>query len=132
IGDSLDWGQDLARLSSWVSRHSAEGPTQLCVVGSGDTEPYGLGPPLALPSQPTESGPKAEYLAVSEGILFGDRITSDAHIEGARPVLAPGLLLKLRRLPSIERVGRTIRIYRMIDVIPASTDIARNPSFPSR
>lgn len=128
IGDSLDWGQDLARLSSWVSRHSAEGPTQLCVYGLGDSEPYGLVPPSALPSQPAESGPRAEFLAVSEGILFGDRITNDIPIKGARPTLDPDLVQKLQRLSPFGRVGRTIRIYRMRDVMPASRDAAIRPT----
>ncbi|SIO64669.1 hypothetical protein SAMN05444166_7352 [Singulisphaera sp. GP187] len=118
IGDSLDWGQDLARLSEWVSSHARGGSTLVCVHGLGVGEPYGLKPPRALPSQ--ELVPHAAYLAVSEEILHGDRISNVVRIAGANPTLAPELAKRLQSLRPFDRVGRTIRIYRLRDLPPAS------------
>jgi hypothetical protein len=117
IGDSLDWGQDLARLGAWVARHADEGSTLVCVYGLGVGDPYGLKPPNSRPSQ--ESGSSDAYLAVSEEILYGDRIANDVRIAGIYPKLEPRLAEELLRLRPFERVGRTIRIYRVCD-LPSS------------
>ncbi len=125
IGDSLDWGQDLVRLGSWVRRHGHEGGTQVCVYGLGVGEPYGLEPPAAISSG--ASSPPSTYLAVSEGILYGDRISNDVVIGGGYPTLDPDLVEKLKRLPPFQRIGRTIRIYRQKDLTPTSSKKASTP-----
>ena len=114
IGDSLDWGQDLARLGAWVSRRPLEGSTSVCVFGLGDGDPYGLSPPGAMASQ--EPLPHAAFLAVSEEILYGNQNSNDIKIAGGNPTLSPDLIMRLRQVPPFERVGRTIRIYRLRDL----------------
>jgi hypothetical protein len=114
IGDSLDWGQDLARLDQWVSRHKRGGITLVCVYGLGIGEPYNLKPPDVLPNQ--EFGPPAAYLAVSEEILYGNRPTNAVWIASAFPTLSPDVTKKLQSIEPFERVGRTIRIYLLRDL----------------
>ena len=111
LGDSLDWGQDLARLAAWVSRHSDEGGTKVCVYGLGAGEAYGLCVPAALPlSAPWES---SLYLAVSANALFGYETYQCLAIQGTNsPLTAAERDLLLTQEP-YDRVGNTIRIYRI-------------------
>jgi hypothetical protein len=114
IGDSLDWGQDLARLSRWVARHSDKGSTLICVYGLGETEPYGLRPPTARTT--SDPGDRAAYLAVSEEVLLGDHISNYVGVAGSNSVLSEPQRETLMRCHPVDRIGRTIRIYRLRDV----------------
>jgi hypothetical protein len=114
IGDSLDWGQDQARLSSWVERHSIDGSTIVCVYGVGDAEPYGLKPPTARPM--TGLAEHGYYLAVSENVLFGYESGICVQVAGARCSLDENEREILLRREPHTRVGRTIRIYRLRDL----------------
>jgi hypothetical protein len=116
IGDSLDWGQDLARLGAWTSRHSKEGSTAICLFGQGMGEPYGLSAPGVIPA--SASWRNATYLAVSANCLFGYAGVQGITVSGQFSPLTPEqLVLLLSREPD-DRVGRTIRIYRTRSLIP--------------
>jgi hypothetical protein len=108
IGDSLDWGQDLLRLGSWIAEHSEQGSTAACVYSIGIGEPFGLESPAA---QSTLKG--ATFLAVSENILFGDHPTKCVPIHDGRLLLNVEQRELLQITPPLEKVGRTIRIYRL-------------------
>ena len=114
IGDSLDWGQDLARLGDWVSRHSSEGSTLVCVYGLGDGDVYGLRSPSAKAvCTPSE---RARYLAVSKDILFGYESGSSVAIERDSCYLGPQERQSLLQLKPFTTVGVTIQIYRVEDL----------------
>jgi hypothetical protein len=115
IGDSLDWGQDLARLSAWVTGHSSEGSTLLSIYGMGEAEPYGLSPPLARPV--SNPGERFTYLAVSEEILLGPASTNYIRIAGEPSRLSQTQRDLLLQTNPFDRVGRTIRIYRLDSVL---------------
>jgi len=115
IGDSLDWGQDLARLGDWVSRHSSEGSTQVCVFGMGEAEPYGLNSPRARPN--SDGWNSGDYLCVSEGVLFDDNVFNCVSIGGGRSGLSQSQRETLFHTRPIDWVGRTIRIYRLRDLV---------------
>ena len=110
IGDSLDWGQDLARLSAWISRHAGRGSTLLCVYGLGTGEPYGLGQPASDSDVMPDRPPR--YIAVSENQLFGYEPGVTIAIREHRWALGSRHRELLLELKPIARVGRTIRIYR--------------------
>jgi hypothetical protein len=115
IGDSLDWGQDLSRLGAWVSEHSSEGSTVVCVFGQGAGEPYGLSAPAALPT--SEPWRESTYVAVGANCLFGYAALQGAAVGGRFSPLTPeqrGLLLSHE---PCDHVGRTIRIYRVRDLL---------------
>jgi hypothetical protein len=116
IGDSLDWGQDLARLGNWASRHSTEGCTSACVYGFGSGEPYGLTPPIARPASDSPDG--CSFLAVSEQLLLDDNQTSIITISGEPSYLSRTRRERLLNTRPFDRVGRTIRIYRIRDLVP--------------
>jgi hypothetical protein len=114
IGDSLDWGQDVARLGHWVSRNCKEGNVVICVYGFGGGEVYGLRPPRAKAIG--RSGGNARYLALSENILFGYGSSATIELDGCYGTLDPLVREPLLRIRFIARVGRTIRIYRIEDL----------------
>jgi RNA polymerase sigma factor (sigma-70 family) len=111
LGDSLDWGQDLARLGAWVARHSAEGMTRVCVFGLGGGEPYGLVAPAALPASQHWEG--ATYVAVSANVLFGYEVAQGIAIGGHYARMTPEQRDFLLSREPCDRVGRTIRIYKL-------------------
>lgn len=114
IGDSLDWGQDVARARNWILRHAIYGNTLVCLYGLGDAEPYGLRPPLARPI-PNVDG-NSTYLAVSEEILCASP-TADYVSIGATPrILTKSECEAISRIPPFYRVGRTVEIYRLSDL----------------
>ena len=80
----------------------------------GDTKPYGLKPPLARPV--SDADEHSVYLAVSQAILLGDHITSYMSVGGNSSSLAETQRETLLPLPVFDRVGRTIRIYRLRDL----------------
>jgi hypothetical protein len=110
IGDSLDWGQDLARLGAWVSRHGKEGSTLVCVYGMGRGEPYGLRRPESesgiVPDRPPY------YLAVSANRLLGYESGATIEIGKRHWSLEARDRELLRALDPVDVVGRTIRIFR--------------------
>lgn len=116
IGDSLDWGQDLNRLSDWISTHADEGSTLICVYGPGSGEPYGLMPPVARPT--SKPGENPVYLAVSQNVLHGYEGTSCVRVASGNSSLNPEQRALLAGRPPLERVGRTINVYRLRDVWP--------------
>lgn len=116
LGDSLDWGQDLVRLGEWVRSHAREGKTLVCAYGLGVGEPYGLESPTALPT--SASWQQATYLAVGTGIVFGYEAEHCISIGGARSWLYKAQREVLRSYQPFDRVGRTIRIYRLVDLPP--------------
>ena len=114
IGDSLDWGQDLARLGAWIESHSDEGSTRVCAYGFGDGDPYGVTAPSALPtSSPWET---STFLAVSANILFGYAENSSVRVAGGHSLLGEDRRDELLRQQSYDHVGRTIRVYRIRDL----------------
>ena len=114
IGDSLDWGQDLARLGVWVSQHPRDETTWVCVFGQGEGEPYGLQSPATLPSsEPWES---ATYLAVDVNVLYGYVTEQCITVGGKSAPLTPPLRDRLLSRTQYDHVGRTIRIYRVSDL----------------
>jgi hypothetical protein len=113
IGDSLDWGQDLARLGAWISRRSGEGNIIVCACGFGDTEPYGLKPPLARPVSDPDA--HSVYLAVSQAILLGDPMNY-VRVGGKSSSLTEAQRETLLQIPPFDRVGRTIQVYRLRDL----------------
>jgi hypothetical protein len=115
IGDSLDWGQDLARLGQWISRHSDEGSTLICAYGLGEGEPYGLRSPTCRPASNHWEG--STYLAVSEEVLLGDGISHYITIAGEQSFLKYDQRQILLQTSPFDRVGRTIRIYRLSDLV---------------
>jgi hypothetical protein len=114
IGDSLDWGQDLARLGKWVAHHTNEGSTVICVYGMGTGVPYGLQPPAARSS--FEPGDNPAYLAISEDILHGYGVKNSIQVADGRTWLNPDQRAGLLRLQPFALIGRTIRIYRLRDI----------------
>jgi hypothetical protein len=114
IGDSLDWGQDQARLGAWVERQSDSGTTEICIYGVGDGEPYALTPPNARPLSGATH--HSRYLAVSEDVLFGYEPGICVQIAGGRCFMGEAEREALLRSEPFTRVGRTIRIYRMRDI----------------
>lgn len=116
IGDSLDWGQDLVRLDAWISRHSREGGTLVCIYGLGEAEPNGLSEPGARPT--SESWESATYLAVSIDVIFGYEVGNCVRVKGVLSALSHGQCEILRAIRPYGRVGRTIRIYRIRDLAP--------------
>jgi hypothetical protein len=119
IGDSLDWGQDLARLAAWVSRHEQEGSTLVWAYGFGDCKPYGLGPPAARSTIKPGSGEHTKFLAVSEVLLYAYWSGNPIQIGGETCFLTRGQREMILHLEPYDRVGRTIRIYHMSD-LPAA------------
>ena len=115
LGDCLDWGQDLARLRSWMLQRPGRLSTIVCAYGLGDGVPYGLVPPTAVSS--SVSWDQASYLAVSENIIFG-YYGRCVDIAGDRCTLRDDQRTLLLRRRPIDRVGRTIRIYQLSDVTP--------------
>lgn len=123
IGDSLDWGQDLALLGDWISRHESHGSTVVCVYGLGMGEPYGLKSPVA---RSTSNGwPGAAFLAVSDNIVYGYEPGVCVSIDDGHSALSPEQCETLQRIEPYDRVGRTIRIYRLID-LPANVFLIEN------
>jgi hypothetical protein len=116
LGDSLDWGQDLARLGTWVARHAPEGSTLVCVYGLGETELYGLGSPMALPS--STPWDRSTYLAISADILFGYEVEHCVTVAGADSSIDEYQRKIMLRQQPFAQVGRTIRIYRLRDLLP--------------
>ena len=114
IGDSLDWGQDLARLGDWTSRHSTNGDTIVCVYGLGDGEAYGLKPPSARSK--AEPGDRATYLAVSEEIIVGQSVERCLSVARRASFLSLNQCGALLDQQPYARVGRTIRVYRLNDL----------------
>lgn len=114
VGDSLDWGQDLARLGSWVSQHSREGSTVVCVYGLGEGEPYGLKPLAACAT--SHPGGATAYLAVSANVILGYENEVCIQIAGDHSFLSSELRRSLLRLKPYARVGRTICVYRVGDL----------------
>jgi hypothetical protein len=121
IGDSLDWGQDLSRLGDWASIHSSEGSILVCAYGLGDAEPYGLYPPMARPTSDRWEG--CSYLAVSEQVLLGNDTSNFVKISGKQPVMDSAWREALLQASPLDRVGRTIRIYRIRDPGPQSATV---------
>jgi hypothetical protein len=117
IGDSLDCGQDLARLGIWVGKHSDEGNTIVCVYGFGDGGPYGLKPPAARPT--SDPGDRAAYLAVSENVLFS-YAGGGAGVQFGKghSSLSPEQREALLRINAFDRVGRSIRVYPLRGLPP--------------
>jgi hypothetical protein len=116
IGDSLDWGQDVARLNEWITRHCHEGSTVVCVYGLGVGNPYGLEAPAARPL--SEMGDQPGYLAVSSNILYGYDSMICIKIAGGESTLIEGQRNTLLRHLPLLWVGRTISIYRLRDLPP--------------
>jgi hypothetical protein len=116
VGDNLDWGQDLARLAAWVSQHCGDGNTLVCAHGMGDAEPYGLRAPTALPA--SGQWGCATYLAVSLDILLSNDPYGCVDVEGRPSSINRDLRATLLHLQPFEQVGRTIRVYRLRDVVP--------------
>ena len=115
IGDSLDWGQDLARLGEWVKRHSAEGATLVCVHGAGRGDPYGLIPPAARP--PADGDDGAAFLAVSENILFSYHPRGfGIPIDGRQSFLTREQCGSILGVERFERAGLSVRVYRLSDL----------------
>ena len=114
LGDSLDWGQDVHRLSDWVARHADSGSTLVCAYGLGSTEPYGLRPPSGLPL----SGPRdrAAYVAVSADALFGYETEQCIKVSGSPVPLTPAQRAVLRAHVPWARVGRTLWVFRLRDL----------------
>lgn len=113
IGDSLEWGQDAARLAKWVNHHHVAGDIAVCIYGLGTGEPYGLASEARRTSE-SERGPA--YLAVSENVLFGYEIDRRLEVDDSDWPLEQHARDILRRLQPICKVGRTIRIYRISDL----------------
>ena len=109
IGDCLDWGQDLARLSDWVSRHSGKTTTLIYVYGMGGVEPYGLRVCSALPTTHPSQGPT--YLAISQNVLFGYQGGHCVSVGGKNPSMDENKRAALLRQLPYDYVGRTIKIY---------------------
>ncbi|AGA28186.1 ArnT family glycosyltransferase [Singulisphaera acidiphila] len=129
IGDSLDWGQDLARLGGWVSRHAREESTLVRVYGLGTGDPYGLTPPAALPQ--STPGERAAYLAISVDMLFGYESENSVTIGQNYPSISDEQQLALPFLKPLARIGRTIRIYRLSD-LQATGAIDHEASLPPK
>ena len=51
VDSSLDWGQDLPGVKTYLDAHAAEGPFHLAYFGAGNPQTYGIAADL-LPSQP--------------------------------------------------------------------------------
>src|SRR5262249_31190237 len=120
IGDSLDWGQDYARLGDWISRRPRDERALVCVYGLGTGDPYGLTTPMAFPtSAPWE---QAKYLAVSANILYGYESGTCLSVDRGHSSLTDGQRFKLSTLKPDDRVGRTILIYRTAAGLPAGPD----------
>ena len=116
VGDSLDWGQDQARLGDWVARHSGEGMTAVCVYGFGDGEPFGLKHPAATPI--TNLGGNVVYMAVSVNALFGYGEGTFVRINDQVTSLSQDQRHALLRIQPSFTLGRTVYIYRIRDLPP--------------
>lgn len=114
IGDSLDWGQDLARLGDWTRRRSREGTTLLMLDSACSGAPYGLAPPAARPF--SEGDDHAVFVAVSEDVLFSSPPLGSRAVGAAPSSLTAQFLDELQRTTTFERVGRSIRVYRISDL----------------
>lgn len=111
IGDSLDWGQDLARLSAWIRQHSDKGSTLVHVYGLGGGEPYDLGSPAAAAVSASRRG--ATYLAVSDNVLFGYERNICVTAVGSDFPVTSDHLETLQHQQPVGQVGRTIRIFQI-------------------
>jgi len=115
IGDSLDWSQDLVRLRCWISRHAHEGSTCVCVYGLGEAEPYHLRTRAALSvSAPLE---RPLYLALSANILYGYEVMSCVGTARGTPQISETQRAAYLDRRPCDYVGRTIRIYRLGDLV---------------
>ncbi len=115
IGDSLDWGQDLARLSTWIRSHSKEGETLVCVYGLGSIEPYGVRPPIVAPT--SEYWARFAFVAISANILFGyehAQCIEVGHVSSPLTRVQRQLILNHK---AYAKVGRTIFIFRIRDLL---------------
>lgn len=119
VGDSLDWSQDLIRLRGWIDRHACDGSTIVCVYGLGRGTPYGLDVPLSRPA--SQSWRESVYLAVSENILFGYEVNNTVIIAGGLSWLNDDQRSALANRLPFDRVGRTICIYRVSDLLEDPT-----------
>ncbi len=131
IGDSLDWGQDLARLGDWVRRQAAadEGKTLVFAYGLGAGEPYGLEPATAGTMGSRSEWGGYRFVAVSADVLYGYEAENCVSIGGVDGAIDAGSIALLLGSPSAARVGRTIRVYRLAD-LDQSTDAGQAPRSP--
>jgi hypothetical protein len=114
LGDSLDWGQDLARLGNWINLHPLEGGTIVCAYGLGEIEPYGARPPAVLPA--STRWDQATHLAISANILFGYEVDQRIGIGGNHSSIERNDLSRVQNCPTYTRIGKNIRIYSIHDL----------------
>lgn len=124
IGDSLDWGQDLARLEDWIARHANGDGVQVCVYGLGSGRAYGLARPAALPAV-ENSEHRSNYLAISVDVLFGYANGITISVDDGRSAISEKQRAVLTSSSPYARVGRTIQIHRLKDLHTA-VPIARS------
>jgi hypothetical protein len=113
LGDSFDWGQDLVRLEKWISYCPNRGNIVICVHGLGESEPYGLRSPSCRPT--SDPGKNPAYLAVSEQLLFFPDLSNCITVGGMQSRISDRERKTLIETRPCERVGQTIRIYRISD-----------------
>lgn len=106
VGSSLDWGQDLLYLKTWLDEHPEARPLHLAYHGY--TDPRVAGIEFRLPPRAPEPG----WYAFSVHVLRG----SDTFVAGDEDDLAlarPAAYRQFLRLTPVARAGYSIRIYRL-------------------
>ena len=87
----------------------------VCVYGPGHGRSYGLGAPDAVPMSP--GWESSAYLALSTNVLFGYETSVCVSIAGGGSSFDEALRAGLLRREPLYCCGRTVRIYRIRDVI---------------
>ena len=109
IGDSLDWGQDLARLGHWVKRHADVGSTSVCVYGLGDRAHtvYRHQPPRPH----RQARRRRLFWPSAHNVLHDYQLPGTVGVGGGAAWLSPILRSELSSRRPVDRVGRTIFVY---------------------
>ena len=123
IGDSLDWGQNVLRLSDWVKRHAHEGSTLVEVDSLNRGATYGLEPPAAKAT--SEPWKESAYLAISKNVLYGYQGGARLSMSEGHQSVNPEQATELARHRPFDRVGRSIVIYRIGDLEREGFDVTR-------
>jgi hypothetical protein len=124
-GSSIDWGQDLLHLKSWLDRHPRAGPVRVAYWGTIDPSVVGIDFQAPVPYDEGEArlAPTPRAVVKEQLLLPGLYAVSVNYLVGlpfqgfsgpGRPAsYSEGVFTYFRRLTPIARAGYSIYIYHI-------------------